>query len=349
MTLTRDNVTVEGLNDIRSFRTQANVIATSATPITLTAVSEHLLILTGTYGGQIVNLPSALTLSIGHRFSIHNNSTGSADIVDGGGTVLLTIRPKERQMAVLQAAGSAAGTWSIEFLSVSDSNTVYGVSTAVIEDFAYDEQGLDIGHTPGGFIRGDNGGTGTAEDILTSGALMDTNSYGVVRLSTGTTATGRAWINSQASWIQLGVGTNGVVEFRAKIPVLSTALQRFAYYLGWMDGNSSGQPTNGIYFLYSDNVLDGDWALRTVAGGVASTVDTNIPVAANTWYRVRFEWTAASSVAIYINDVLIARTTLTIPTSQIHPVIKVESSVGTNNKIVYLDWMFWRIDRTTAT
>jgi hypothetical protein len=273
---------------------------------------------------------------------------GGIDIKDGAGTVLLTLKGKERLMAVLQANGSVAGTWSVEFLSVSDSNTVYGVSTAVIEDFAYDEQGLDIGHTPAGFGRFTSGTTGAAVDILTQNELMDYNSYGVVRYSTGTSSSGCAGIVSDQSWIRLGTGTNGSVEFRAKVPVLSTSTQRFSYYLGWMDGNATGQPANGIYFMYSDNIQGGNWVLRTVQGSSASTVDTLIPVVAATWFRLRFEWTDSTSVAIFVNDVLIGRQTLTIPVLAIHPVMKLEKNVGSTNRIAYVDWMWWRIDRTTA-
>jgi hypothetical protein len=86
------------------------------------------------------------------------------------------------------------------------------------------------------------------------------------------------------------------------VPTLSTSSQRFTSYFGFMSGNAAGQPTNGIYFIYSDNINTGDWSLRSVAASTASTLDTNVAVTAGSWVRLRFDYISSSLIECYVND-----------------------------------------------
>lgn len=339
------NLTSENLLTTKEFRTEAEVLAASVSIKILTLDSPHCIIFTGTTIGQVVNLQNATTIAQGYRQSIHNNTTADIDINDNAGVALIVLRPKERIMAVLQTAGTQAGLWSLEFLSVNASTVVYGVPTSIMEDFAYDEQNLDIGHTPAGLVRYVTG-TNPAVDIMTNTEVFDNRSHGVLRFGGGFSGS-RAVVYSENGWVWLG-GSAVTVEFRVRIPVLSTATQRFTQYWGWMTGTTaSGQPTDGVYFIYSDNINSGKLALRTVSASSVSTFDVGIIPTIDTWYKLKFSVIdGGSAVSVYLDDALIGRTSLTIPIGvAIHPVMKIEKNVGTTTRYVYTDWMWWRVDR----
>lgn len=342
-----ENLKSENLLETKEFRTEAEVLAASVSIKTLTLDSPHCLIFTGTALGQVVKLQDATTISQGYRQSIHNNTTADIDILDNVGITLIVLRPKERIMAVLQTGGTQAGLWSLEFLSVSASTVVYGVPTSIMEDFSYDEQNFDIGHTPAGLVRYSTG-TGAAIDILTGAELIDNRSHGVVRFAVADGTLGsRSVVYSENGWVRLG-GSAVTLEYRVRIPTLSTATQRFTQYWGWMTGTTAaGQPTDGVYFIYSDNINGGKFALRTVASSVVSTFDVGIIPTINTWYKLKFSVIdGGSQVSVYLNDALIGRTALTIPIGiAIHPVMKMEKNVGSSTRYTYMDWMWWRIDR----
>lgn len=117
MALIRDNLESEGLTDTKSFRTQAQVLATANSTLTLTAASEHTMLFTGTTAGQIVKFGDATTYKVGHWYVVHNNSTQNIDIQDNGANVLVTIGANQRARATLQANGTTNGTWSFEILA----------------------------------------------------------------------------------------------------------------------------------------------------------------------------------------------------------------------------------------
>jgi hypothetical protein len=75
------------------------------------ATSQRLQILTGSATGYTVKMPSALTLSISAEYLIANTSSRPVTIEDGGGNVLFTLSQSSIGTMILQAAGSAAGTW----------------------------------------------------------------------------------------------------------------------------------------------------------------------------------------------------------------------------------------------
>jgi hypothetical protein len=338
-----DNIVVEGLSDILSFRTQASVLATSASTLTLTTTSPWTIIFTGTTAGQIVDLQDATTISVGYQQSIQNNSTQSIAVNDAtNATPLITLTPGQRVLAILQVAGTIAGTWSLEFMASAATSIQYTTLMQGLDDLQYVDGNLAIGHSPLGFIRA-NTGTGALASISTT--PVDNHSWGVITFTTGTTATGRCNVSSAtATPFQLGDGILNI-EFRVNIPVLSTATQRFTFYAGFMDGTAAGQPTNGIYFMHTDTVNGGNWTLRSVSATSASTCDSTILPVINTWYRIRFEYVSTSLVNCYINDALLGTIISNIPTTTIYTVIKQEKSVGTTARLAYLDSLWWRMDR----
>ena len=75
------------------------------------ATRQRLQILTGTATGYTVVLPSALTLSLSAEYLVANTSSQTMTIKDGGGNILFVLSQGSLGTMILQAQGSAAGTW----------------------------------------------------------------------------------------------------------------------------------------------------------------------------------------------------------------------------------------------
>ena len=340
-----DNVTCEGLVDTLAFRTQATVQATAASTFTCLTTTPFCVIFTGTTAGQIVALQNATTINIGYQQNIHNNSTQNIDVRDAGGTTLITLTPTQRIIAILQVAGTTAGTWSLEFVTSSAEAVQYKTLMQGLEDFGYIDGNLDIGHSDLGLVRGASGTSATASILA---APLDALSCGILQFTTGTTSTGRCFVSAINSGFTFRLSTLIFrTEFRVMIPTLSTATQRFtAYFGGFLDGTSAGQPTNGLYFIYSDNINAGDWSLRSVSASTASTLDTNVVCTAGSWIRLRFDYISSSLVECYVNDALVGTIVSNIPTNtELFPCFKLEKSVGTTARLAYMDSVWWRMDR----
>lgn len=108
-----------------SLMTALTTQATANSTLSLTASSRLVYVFTGTTAGQIVRLPSGLTITQGHRFQFWNISTQSIIIQDGAGNVLSTLLANRRLEKVLTASGTAAGTW------VSDADIFNGVADSL--------------------------------------------------------------------------------------------------------------------------------------------------------------------------------------------------------------------------
>ena len=344
MALIIDNITSEGIVDTLAFRTQATVQATAAGTFACLTTTPFCVIFTGTTAGQIVTLQSAITVAIGYQQNIHNNSTQNIEVRDAGGTTLITLTPTQRIIAILQVAGTTAGTWSLEFVTNSANTIQYTTLMQGLEDFGYIDGNLDIGHSDLGLVRGASGTSALASILATP---LDALSCGVVQFTTGTTSTGRCYISAAGSGFTLNLNTLIFrTEYRVMIPTLSTATQRFTSYFGFMNGNSAGQPTSGIYFIYSDNVNAGDWSLRSVNASTASTLDTNVACTAGSWIRLRFDYISSSLIECYVNDASVGNIVSNIPiNTELFPCFKQEKSIGTTARLAYADSVWWRLDR----
>jgi hypothetical protein len=91
-----------------------DVRATANSTLSLTKTSPNLLIFTGTTAGQIVKLPSAISLiKAGRTYEIHNNSTVNISIQNNAAALLATVKPNQRAILAAQTVASAAGVWSV--------------------------------------------------------------------------------------------------------------------------------------------------------------------------------------------------------------------------------------------
>ncbi len=84
--------------------------ATAAGTTTLTNASETVQIFTGVTT-QIVKMPAANTLQLGHKFVIRNESTGILTIQDNSAGALTTIGASESAEFIVSDVSTAAGVW----------------------------------------------------------------------------------------------------------------------------------------------------------------------------------------------------------------------------------------------
>ena len=310
MPLILDNIIIEGLADTKSFRTQIITQDTVASTLTLTAASEFLTVFTGTVSGQIIKLPDATTIQAGHRYEFHNNSTAGIVTTDGSGATLNTATAGQRILAILQVAGTIAGTWSI-VESEKISGQTSGAVTAQFNEFL-----LDVFHTHSGIVGLTlNGGTATMDTTA-----LDNTYSGSFTLTTGTTVPSLTTMGKSYAYNNSGLtikAAGQTIEWRMRLPVLSdsaNATPGFDIKVGVQDTDLVGDPANGIYFQYSDNVNSGKWNCITRNSSTSTTINSNVTVAAATWYRLKFIVNNnGSAVDFYIDDNLIGTSIINIP------------------------------------
>lgn len=142
MTLYIDSLVSEGLLDHKSHRTQTLITTTTAATLTLTINSESIQVFQGTTAGQILKLPSALTLTVGYRYQVHNDSTQNIAIQDGNAVQLLLLSASSRVILVLVDSTSAAGVWSYFVIPKNPAATEQFLVT-------YPGTGLSVNYTGG--------------------------------------------------------------------------------------------------------------------------------------------------------------------------------------------------------
>jgi hypothetical protein len=155
-------------------------------------------------------------------------------------------------------------------------------------------------------------GTGAAFSTLATGA---DNAVGIMRAALGTTATGRAAINSvNFGVLRFSLG-QAYFEGDVRIVSLSDATNTYTFRAGFID-SITGESTDGAFFRYTHGTNSGRFQAVTRSNGVETATDTGITVAANTWYDFEITVNAAgTSVEFKINGSVVATNTTNIPTA----------------------------------
>jgi hypothetical protein len=177
-------------------------------------------------------------------------------------------------------------------------------------------------------------------------ALHDANRFGIGRLSTGSTATGRACIGSTTfDSIVLG---GGIVKYCAvvRIPTLSDGTNTFLVQCGLHD-NVSGSPVDALYFQYTHSENAGDWTTYVYNNsGTLGGFDTNVAVATGNWYRLEIEINAAATQAVFSINGSVVRTvtspSTTIPTGATRATgffANIRKTAGTTSRDLYADYV----------
>lgn len=209
----------------------------------------------------------------------------------------------------------------------------------------------------GNDVQATNSGTSAATSAQATDA---SNRIGIVRSTTGTTATGRTAIASSASSVRLG-GGSWIFETSVNITTTSTSTERFQLAIGFVDTYTAANQVDGVYFLYDEggvstgSTATGNWQTVTVSNS-SRTFNQNAvnptTAAQGTWYTLRIEINAAGNEAVFkVNGVTIGTHTSTIPTGAGREtgfgwlMIK---SVGTTARTVDFDYLSVITNLTTA-
>jgi hypothetical protein len=171
---------------------------------------------------------------------------------------------------------------------------------------------------------------------------------GVLQCETQTSATASGIVGGLDMSSIFGAGEI-VYEARVQIPTLSDSSERFDIRIG-LDNKSVYDPARYVIFVYSDNVNSGKWQLARKNGGGVVTDDLGITVVAGTWYNLKLIVNAAgTSVAVYIDNVLINTYAGTLPNASAYPspMFKWRKSVGTTNRNIWIDYQYCKQTLTT--
>lgn len=188
-------------------------------------------------------------------------------------------------------------------------------------------------------------GTGTAANVNVAG---EANHPGIDQIETGTTATGRAAIQTALNCVLLGGGA-AVFEAVVRVPTLPDGTQSFAFRIGFGD-SVSADFADGVYFELTQ--ADTEWQCKTANNSSRTTSDSGHTAQANTWTRLRIEINAAGSEAkFYIDGTLKQTLTTNIPTGagrETGIVASIIKSAGTTERTAQIDCVYARIEFTTA-
>lgn len=202
-------------------------------------------------------------------------------------------------------------------------------------------------HAGDGFAFGPNpSGTGAAVAKInaTSG-----NAVGVLQLSTGTTTTGRAGVDSWNSSNTFPYA-QGVVEFesRVRLPSLSTVSDEYSVALGHCINSGASLVNDGCAFTYNRLSTGANWQAISRAGGSQTTLDTGVAVAANTWQKLGFVVNAAgTSVEFFIDGVSVGTISTNVATVASREGAWILKSAGTTARLLQLDYWLSAITFTT--
>lgn len=256
------------------------------------------------------------------------------------------------EIPVYDLSETAINKATVETLLSSDNPTAYRNYR-----FSYFNEFLNLISTAtgGADIVATNSGTSAATNNQATDA---TNRVGLVRSTTGTTATGRTSPSTSSTAVRFGGGV-WVYETEINIATLSTSLERYQLVIGFFDVQTAANQTDGAYFLYDEggvstgSAASANWQTVTCSNSARTFNTTSTAVANGSWVNLRIEINAAaSSVTYYINGVATATShTANIPTGSGREtgfgwlLIK---SVGTTARTVDFDYIYSNCDFTSS-
>jgi len=106
-----DSLIVEGIAKTDALSLDLTSTATSAGTQTLISTSTVQQVYTGSTAGQIVQLPDATTLSVGHTYLLWNEATVSLTVEDATPATVVVVPASYRARLTLTDNGTAAGVW----------------------------------------------------------------------------------------------------------------------------------------------------------------------------------------------------------------------------------------------
>jgi hypothetical protein len=205
------NLTVTGNTYVNNVVNGYTASSSTGGTITLTVASPQTLRLTGS-GNEIVQLPDATTLTLGHTFTFINDSTNVFTINDGSGSTINAIQQGGRITVQCVSNGLTAGSWlnphvdDLGWISVSLTLGGSVISSSTLTTIYFLEVGnITYCRVPAFTITGTGGASST---IISTTAAIPTY------LRTTTTAANQlvGWSNSGNTvrgWAKYNLQNNG--------------------------------------------------------------------------------------------------------------------------------------------
>jgi hypothetical protein len=302
-----------------------NVQALSANYSVIDADNNKLFLITTSTNDIIITLPNPTTTILGTR-------VGFLKVDNTLGLVKFTKTPAVFWELPLQNDFIELVNTGVDWAIVSFGN--YFINKSV-KHFFHDFANANSQEIGGNLIVVATG-TGTA----LTGLNATTGLSGVGTFSTGTTATGYV-----SSFLQTNANTGAFIQNGSfighnksyiSVPTLSTTLEEFDVFVGFMLAALSSAPSQGAYFQYDTNQSN-NWLCVTANSSVRTTVDSGVPVStAYTKLEVRL---SSAEARYYIDDVFITSILTNLPLGVFTIGMMLFKSVGIVSRTMRLDWM----------
>ena len=206
--------------------------------------------------------------------------------------------------------------------------------------------------TGGNDIIATNSGTGAGTNNTATNAA---ERVGLVRSTTGTTATGRTSPGTSSTACAFG-GGSWTYEIEINLAALSSVTQRYQLVLGFHDVQNAANQIDAIAFVYDEggvstgSAASANWQTLTSSNSTRTWTTSGTAVATG-WVNLRIEVNAAaSSVSFYVNGTSVATHTTNIPSGGGRYAgfgYLLLKSIGTTASTMDVDYIFCEQDLTT--
>ncbi len=238
-------------------------------------------------------------------------------------------------------------SWASHSISSSYALTASYVRGADVDVFAVSKEGTSVGglivyeHFLSATTALINTFAITVNGASASGSPIsgDIGRPGIIRLTTGTTSTGRTSLNSLINGIRFGNGSY-IFETAIMIPTSSDPSNRFTLYIGFGDNTGAGDMIDGAYFQYND-ANGNNWQIKTASNSIRTTTTTTIGIVGNTWTKLKVVVADVQQAYFYVNNVLAGSINNNVPQGsgrETGLIFKIEKSVGTTARTVSIDY-----------
>ena len=210
-----------------------------------------------------------------------------------------------------------------------------------------------IGTANGGSDLISTNSTGSTNNVATDNNVR----VGLVRSTTGASATGRTSPSSASNCMRFGGGV-WTYEVELDVTTLSTLAERFQLIVGFFDVQNAANQVDAAAFVYDEggvstgSAASANWQTLCSQASTRTFFTTANAVAAATWVNLKIIVNAAASqVDFYINDVLIKSETQNIPSGSGRELgfgwllIK---SIGSTARTVDFDYLYVEGDFDTS-
>jgi hypothetical protein len=309
--------------------------------------------ITATLTGNATNVSGTVAVGNGGT-GLTSGTSGGVPYYSASNAIASSGALTANQLIIGGGSGGAPSTLTAGSAGDHIVNNVSGVPT-VVEGYDKRNKIEWIDDFTGGGAAGSgylnlasSSGTGSSANFNQS---IDSSHLGLVRMQVGTTTTGSAYHISDVFDI-FGGGVHAL-EWLVYLPAVSDGTDTWFSWQGFGNG-TTGQPTNGCYFYYPSHAANsGNWQLLCSKASSHTTTNTSTAPTFSGWQRLRIEVDAGATVAtFYVNGSSVGTVTTNIPntvsTNKFGVQFTMLKSAGTNDRIAYLDYVWYRTLLTTT-